>query len=325
MASNQFSDLPIGKRASYVEANKSFIYTPLIAQTNSHSVQIDPIAFDCVKLIVIRDGSAVLVSEIGTRHGNVGDVVLLAARTRCGAEPEGSVTATTIYIDCDFVIDQIFWQYSAQLGARCSARELFNSIWTTPAQILRVGEGMICELKPWLDELSELCVNGVEPSRYLRAQTLLFSVLDAIAPFISIAEQPASISIANVRSPTAPRHRQFKPIRIEAQLGAQLLHSDPARRWNVSQLAEAVHLSPSQFRRVFIEAFGKSPITYLTILRIERMQQLLRSTTLSIKQVARQVGWSDPDFAVRQFRRGTGVSPRDYRRLPWTSIPNDVE
>ena len=70
-------------------------FSPVVARTRSHHVPVDPVAFDCVKLIVVRTGSALLFSEFGTRHVKVGDVVLLAAQTLCGAEPEGSVTTTS--------------------------------------------------------------------------------------------------------------------------------------------------------------------------------------------------------------------------------------
>lgn len=86
----------------------------------------------------------------------------------------------------------------------------------------------------------------------------------------------------------------------------------------------AVHLSPSQLRRVFVEAFGKAPIAYVTMVRTERMANLLRSTQLPIKRIAAEVGWADADFAARQFRRGLGISPRAYRQFVGASGPDVV-
>src|SRR5690625_6522635 len=53
---------------------------------------VGPIAYDFVKLVIVRDGSAILFSEGGEHPINVGDVVLLAANTLCGSEPEGHIT-----------------------------------------------------------------------------------------------------------------------------------------------------------------------------------------------------------------------------------------
>lgn len=46
-----------------------------------------PVAYDCVKVIVVRDGSAILFSEFGQKPVRPGDVILLAANTLCGSEP----------------------------------------------------------------------------------------------------------------------------------------------------------------------------------------------------------------------------------------------
>lgn len=98
-------------------------------------------------------------------------------------------------------------------------------------------------------------------------------------------------------------------------MAAELLRADLVRRWSVTDLANEVHLSKSQVGRVFAEAFGKSPIAYLTMMRTERMASLLRTTDASIATIAHEVGWGDPDFAARQFRRSVGVTPSKYRTI----------
>jgi hypothetical protein len=42
-----------------------------------------------VKVIVVRDGSAILFSEFGQKPVKIGDVILLGANVLCGSEPEG--------------------------------------------------------------------------------------------------------------------------------------------------------------------------------------------------------------------------------------------
>lgn len=112
--------------------------------------------------------------------------------------------------------------------------------------------------------------------------------------------------------PVLPR-RRFVPLRSEAREASELLRANLARRWSVDELANEVHLSKSQLNRVFVEAYGKSPIAYLSMLRIERMARLLEGTDEPVAVVARAVGWGDPDFAARQFRRRLGITPLQYR------------
>ena len=51
------------------------------------------------------------------------------------------------------------------------------------------------------------------------------------------------------------------------------------------------------------------------MLRTEQMAGLLRSSENSIAAIANEVGWRDPDFAARQFRRSVGVTPSKYRAI----------
>lgn len=256
-----------------------------------------------------------MFSEFGTRHVRVGDVVVLAPSTLCGAEPEGWVTTTTLYLDRDYIVDQVFWQYAAQFGSRDEASEFLDVHYAEPAQVLHLGEEYVGLLMPWLDELVALSVDGISSERFYRAQALLACVLDVVVPRLTMTGERASLTGRTTVLPSPPRHRRFRPLRTEAREAASLLREELTRRWTVAELAAIVHLSPSQLRRVFIEAFGKSPIAYLTMLRAERMAVLLRKTELSVTAVAAAVGWADADFATRQFRRSLGVPPSRYRRI----------
>jgi AraC family transcriptional regulator len=290
-------------------------YTPILARTLTSHTAVDPVAYDCVKLIVVRAGSAVLFSEFGTRHVNIGDVVVLAANTLCGAEPEHWVTTTTLYLDRDYLIDQVFWQHAARFNDRRDASDFLDSNYAEPAQVVRIGEDRAGLLMPWLDELAALSLDGLQAEQFYRAQSLLSAIFDVVIPHIAVSGHRVTSTQRSTVVPSAPRHRTFQPLRREAREIAGLLAAELHRRWSVTELADVVHLSPSQLRRVFSEAYGKSPIVYLAMLRVERMTHLLKQTDSPISAIAASVGWGDPDFAARQFRRSVGVSPSEYRRI----------
>ncbi|XPP25617.1 MAG: helix-turn-helix domain-containing protein [Leucobacter sp.] len=268
-----------------------------------------------MKFIVVRAGSGRLFSEFGCRHVNVGDVIVLAANTLCGAEPEDWITTTTLYLDRDYVIDQVFWQYAAHFKDRLDASTFIETNYSEPAQIVRIDEDRAGLLMPWLDELAMLCTEGRHAEHFYRAQALLSAVLDVVVPHLAVTDVRISTTQRSTAVPSAPRHRVFRPLRAEARKAAELLADELDRRWSISDLAGAVHLSPSQLRRVFTEAFGKSPIAYLTMLRAEQMAHLLNLTDSPISVIAASVGWGDADFAARQFRRSVGVAPSEYRRI----------
>lgn len=305
----------VGARSSPRREPEPERFRPIVAKTCALHRLLSPVAFDCVTVTVVRAGGALLFSEFGPRHVNVGDVVALAANTLCGAEPEGWITMTTVYLDRDFVVDQVFWQYAAYFIDRLDAKRFLDTRYSEPAQIVRLSEDRVGLLMPWLDELVALSVDGLPPERFYRAQSLLFAILDVIVPRLAVTERRVSSTQRSTRCPSVPRHRRFSALRQEARHAALLLRDEPARRWTLDALAETVHLSPSQLGRVFVDAFGKTPITYLTMVRAERMAYLLRTTDASVAAIARQVGWGDADFAARQFRRSVGVAPSRYRAM----------
>src|SRR5690625_7672963 len=91
---------------------------PIIARTATIHQPMAPAAYDCVKLVVVRDGSALLLSEFGQRFVTVGDVVVLNANVLCVSEPECQITTTTIYLDTDYVIVQVYRHNSCWLYDR---------------------------------------------------------------------------------------------------------------------------------------------------------------------------------------------------------------
>lgn len=287
-----------------------------MARSRTIHAPIAPVAYDCVKLIFVRDGSAILFSEFGERPVKVGDVVALAANTLCGSDPEGSITVTTLYLDRDYIVDQVFWQHAALLADRLDAQDFTDELYSEPAQILHLGENRAGMLMPWLDELVALSIGGASSDRFFRMQALLFAVLDVTIPYVkttSVRRTPSQRKTSRRLGP--PSLREFAPLRAEARQALDLLRDRPAERWTLQDLASAVHLSPSQLGRVFVDAYGKTPMTYLSTVRAGRLARLLRETDLPVGVAMRQVGWQSRGHAARIFREAVGVTPVRYRQL----------
>lgn len=290
-------------------------YAPLLARTRTIHRPVGPIAYDCVKVIVVRDGSAILFSEFGQKPVKPGDVIVLGANTLCGSEPEGHITVTTVYLDTDFVLDQVRWQYAGFVADRLDAQGFADTMYSEPAQILRLGEYRAGMLMPWLDELVALSIDGEFVRHYLRMQALWFQIAYVIAPFIKVSPVRISPSQRAHNRPTLPRDRRFAPLRVEVRRAADLLREDPARRWTLDDLAAEVHLSPSRLSSVFVDAYGKTPLAFLTMLRAERLAKYLRDTDLTVAAAMQLVGWHSRSHATRLFRQYVGVTPGQYRQM----------
>ena len=68
------------------------------------------------------------------------------------------------------------------------------------------------------------------------------------------------------------------------------------------------------YTHLFHQRTGFSPLEYLTRLRLNHASQLMAETALSIAEIARAVGYEDPLYFSRLFRRKMGVSPTEFRQ-----------
>jgi len=82
----------------------------------------------------------------------------------------------------------------------------------------------------------------------------------------------------------------------------------------VARMVERSGLGDRTFKRRFKAATGYAPMDYVHRLRIEEAKQLLESTGTATDEIARQVGYRDPTFFRRLFKRNTGVTPGRYRQ-----------
>lgn len=78
-------------------------------------------------------------------------------------------------------------------------------------------------------------------------------------------------------------------------------------------LSERFELSKSYLNAVFQKCTQHAPLDFFIRLKIKEACKLLRSTDLYIYEVARRVGYQDPYYFSRIFKKIVGVSPKDYR------------
>jgi AraC-like DNA-binding protein len=93
------------------------------------------------------------------------------------------------------------------------------------------------------------------------------------------------------------------------------LHENHAQSLNVEAMASMAGLSVSHFSGLFIKHTGHPPMDYLIRTRIGRACQLLDLTRLSIKETAERVGYADPYYFSRVFKKVTSCSPTAYREV----------
>ena len=89
-------------------------------------------------------------------------------------------------------------------------------------------------------------------------------------------------------------------------------------------MAQYCHLSSDYFLHQFKENTGSSPIQFLYNLRIEKAKELLLTEGLTVSEVAALVGYNNPLYFSRIFKKATGVSPKRFHGNRWLMERNDL-
>ncbi|WP_068472004.1 helix-turn-helix domain-containing protein [Saccharicrinis aurantiacus] len=83
--------------------------------------------------------------------------------------------------------------------------------------------------------------------------------------------------------------------------------------FSADELAKMSNLSLSSFKREFKKVYNDSPQNYINTKRIEKAQILLKSTALSVSDIAYDIGFNDPQYFTRLFTKHTGITPSEFR------------
>ncbi len=94
----------------------------------------------------------------------------------------------------------------------------------------------------------------------------------------------------------------------------EYLHDNFRANISLDQLVEITGLNRSYLIRVFRQAVGMPPYTYLNQIRVEKAKQLL-GQGMSVADAALAVGMSDQSHLTRHFKRILGITPGHYRRM----------
>ncbi|WP_079908782.1 helix-turn-helix domain-containing protein [Paenibacillus sp. 32352] len=89
-------------------------------------------------------------------------------------------------------------------------------------------------------------------------------------------------------------------------------YADP--NLSLNQLCDKFGLNGKYISRLFKETFGEKLVDYLVGVRIAQSRRLLEETSLSLKQIAAEVGYLHDISYIRAFKKVMGTTPGDYRK-----------
>ena len=155
-----------------------------------------------------------------------------------------------------------------------------------------------------------------ESSPLAPALHILFSALAATEmPPTLETDLAAGLASLSHNYALLPSPKQVHPAVARAK---EAFHNAPERRFSLDGLARVARLNKSHLSEVFKRDVGVTPLTYQTCLRLHLSKERLRQS-LSIAQVALELGFSDQSHFTHIFKTFLGVTPGRFQRSGFSS------
>ncbi|KMT22568.1 AraC family transcriptional regulator [Clostridium cylindrosporum] len=105
---------------------------------------------------------------------------------------------------------------------------------------------------------------------------------------------------------------KYEGERIKVML--EFIHNNFSKNITLEDISQTVHISKSECCRCFKKYLKMSPFEYLMQYRIIEASSILRNTNTSISEIMNLVGFNDPSYFTKVFKRFTNYTPTQYRK-----------
>lgn len=91
------------------------------------------------------------------------------------------------------------------------------------------------------------------------------------------------------------------------------MHKNIGKKLTLQQISNEVGYSPTYFTTLFKNETNYSPLSYFSHLKILKATEFLDYTRHKVKEISFLLGYSDPYYFTKDFKKRMGMSPRQYR------------
>ena len=265
---------------------------PVAALSARHMGHFAPHDHDFVEIVLVQSGKAQHVTAAGTEVIQGGDVLVLRPGVWHGYDQVEGL----LILNCCFGIELLSRELAWTLDDPVLGPLLFGPREKSGGVIhlcIPVSKRAACQ-RAWRD-LEAMEHDGNRGGGAAIGRLLVY--LDHLAR--------AAGSGAKMAGPDIP------PIVAQSirRLEAEIAHS-----WRVEELAREAGVSSGHLTRQFTAAVGLAPLAYLSRCRAERAAGLLLRSSRKVGEIAREIGWEDPVYFARRFRKHYGMTAGAYRR-----------
>ena len=183
----------------------------------------------------------------------------------------------------------IYWSH---FGGQQADQLLQLAQVTASEPVIHVGERM--QVLSLFAALAETLQSGYSLHHLIKAAATLRHLLSELA-------------LLHVYAPA----QDTKGLDVEQTINYMLEHL--TETYTLDELAAQAHLSRSHFSHQFRLSTGYAPIDYLIRLKIQKACEFLETTPTTIEQISAILGYQDPYYFSRLFKKIVGMPPSEYR------------
>ena len=251
------------------------------------SEDIEPHTHDFVEMAVVLDGTPTYLDESGEHRLGPGAVAVVRPGQWHGYSGPLPAEVGNLYLGAELIQRELVWLLDVPDLARFLIRG-------------GVSIGQLAERERGVVSSAITALSAIRVQRgtaeAVSALGFAYQALGAIAATELSASRPAVVVSPAVR----------------AMLAA--MAERPDADWTMADLAQLSGHSVSHLHREFKGQLGISPLAWLNRTRGELAAIALIQTDEPVAEIGRGVGWPDPNYFSRVFRRRYGMSPSAYRR-----------
>ena len=252
------------------------------------------------EICIIRQGKALHKTESSSEELGPGTVIVMAPGMVHAIYSARDLHQTNLYYLTEWLADDLMshWKEAAFVPLFLAA-VLFRRTHVGPIPQFTLNADELADLDHELANITRESHQGQESLIFLRSCLLKILILLSRA---AVRESPVELSL------------QF---RKEVVLGLEHIEGIILRRdvFRVSELAEALALSPASLTVQFKKSTGWSPMAYYQHRRVQHACRLLMDLEKSITNIAHELGYCDSAHFTHLFTKHHGTLPSEYRRL----------
>lgn len=109
-------------------------------------------------------------------------------------------------------------------------------------------------------------------------------------------------------------YKYDKKISSTLKPAIEYIYKNKSENITVENMAKVCHISQSYFSRLFSKEMGDSFSNYISKLKINWAKELLEESDMSVSQISDELGFNEPGYFIKIFKKYEGVTPSVYRK-----------